>query len=47
MSYQFFGGYGLCKEYPVERFYRDWKLASIGGGTNEVNKDIATKILLK
>ncbi len=44
---QIFGGYGLCKEYPVERFYRDWKLASIGGGTNEVNRDIAARFLLK
>lgn len=44
---QIFGGYGLCKEYPVERFYRDWKLASIGGGTSEVNRDIAARILLR
>ena len=44
---QVFGGYGLCKEYPVERFYRDWKLATIGGGTSEVNRDIAARILLK
>ncbi|MDQ5987054.1 MAG: Acyl-CoA dehydrogenase [Syntrophus sp. SKADARSKE-3] len=44
---QIFGGYGLCKEYPVQRFYRDWKLATIGGGTSEVNKDIAAAILLK
>jgi alkylation response protein AidB-like acyl-CoA dehydrogenase len=46
-SVQIFGGYGLCKEYPVQRFYRDWKLATIGGGTSEVNKDIAAGILLK
>lgn len=44
---QIFGGYGLCKEYPVERFYRDWKLATIGGGTTEVNKDIAARFLFK
>jgi alkylation response protein AidB-like acyl-CoA dehydrogenase len=44
---QILGGYGLCKEYPFERFYRDWKLASIGGGTAEVNRDIAARFLLK
>jgi alkylation response protein AidB-like acyl-CoA dehydrogenase len=44
---QIHGGYGLIKEFPVERFFRDWKLGSIGGGTSEVNKNIAAKILLK
>ncbi|HPF44199.1 MAG TPA: acyl-CoA dehydrogenase family protein [Syntrophomonadaceae bacterium] len=44
---QIHGGYGLMKEYPVERFFRDWKLASIGGGTSEVNKNIAAQLLLK
>lgn len=44
---QIHGGYGLIKEFPVERFFRDWKLASIGGGTSEINKNIAAKLLLK
>jgi alkylation response protein AidB-like acyl-CoA dehydrogenase len=44
---QIHGGYGLMKEFPVERFFRDWKLASIGGGTSEINKNIAAQILLK
>ncbi|HEX3012312.1 MAG TPA: acyl-CoA dehydrogenase family protein [Syntrophomonadaceae bacterium] len=44
---QIHGGYGLIKDFPVERFYRDCKLASIGGGTSEVNKNIAAQILLK
>ena len=44
---QIHGGYGLMKDYPVERFFRDWKLASIGGGTSEINKNIAARLLLK
>ena len=33
---QLHGGYGLMKEYQVERFYRDQKLLEIGEGTSEV-----------
>jgi isovaleryl-CoA dehydrogenase len=32
---QVLGGYGYCREYPVERLHRDSILLSIGGGTNE------------
>jgi hypothetical protein len=37
---QIFGGYGFCREYNVERSYRDFKLIEIGGGTIEIQKDI-------
>ena len=32
---QIHGGYGLMKDYPIERFYRDQRLLQIGGGTSE------------
>jgi acyl-CoA dehydrogenase len=37
---QIYGGYGFMKEYHVERFYRDVKLATIGGGTSEIQRSI-------
>ena len=37
-SQQIFGGYGLMKEYPIERFYRDASILRIGEGTNEIQK---------
>lgn len=40
------GGYGLIKDFPVERWYRDVKLAEIGGGTTEIQKEIAAHFLL-
>jgi alkylation response protein AidB-like acyl-CoA dehydrogenase len=43
---QIFGGYGYIKEYPVERSIRDAKLASIGGGTSEIQKLIIARTLL-
>jgi len=46
MAVQIFGGYGLTKEYPVEKFYRDSKLATIGEGTSEIQRwIIAQKVL--
>lgn len=43
---QIFGGYGYIKDYPVEKFYRDSKLCTIGEGTSEIQKIvIARKIL--
>lgn len=43
---QIFGGYGFTKDYPVEKFYRDAKLATIGEGTSEIQRwIIAQKIL--
>lgn len=43
---QIHGGYGLIKDFPVERWYRDVKLSEIGGGTTEIQKDIAARFLL-
>jgi acyl-CoA dehydrogenase len=37
---QVFGGYAYMREYPIERFYRDARLWSIGGGTSEIMKEI-------
>lgn len=46
MAVQIFGGYGFTKDYPVEKFYRDSKLATIGEGTSEVQRwIIAQKVL--
>jgi len=43
---QIFGGYGFIKDYPVEKFYRDSKLATIGEGTSEIQRwIIAQKVL--
>ncbi len=43
---QIFGGYGFTKDYPVEKFYRDVKIATIGEGTSEIQHlVIARKIL--
>ncbi len=43
---QIHGGYGFTKDYPVEKFYRDSKLATIGEGTSEIQRwIIAQKIL--
>src|SRR5467141_4991934 len=43
---QLHGGYGYMREYPVERFARDARLMTIGGGTSEIMKDIIAKALL-
>ena len=40
------GGYGFIKEYPVEKFYRDVKLLTIGEGTSEVQKMVVARKLL-
>jgi len=39
------GGYGYCSEYMVERYFRDSRLAPIGGGTSEIQKMIIAKAL--
>jgi len=43
---QLFGGYGYMREYPVERLYRDNRILSIGGGTQEIMKEIISKRIL-
>jgi alkylation response protein AidB-like acyl-CoA dehydrogenase len=40
MCLQVLGGYGYCMEYPMQRFFRDSRLATIGGGTSEIQKNI-------
>ncbi len=42
---QIFGGYGYTKEFPVEKFYRDAKLCTIGEGTSEIQKLVITREL--
>jgi alkylation response protein AidB-like acyl-CoA dehydrogenase len=44
---QIFGGYGFTKDYPVEKFYRDVKLLTIGEGTSEVQRIVIARNLLK
>ncbi|GBF48562.1 acyl-CoA dehydrogenase [Leptospira ryugenii] len=41
---QLLGGYGYMKEYAVERFYRDVKLGTIGGGTSEIQRSIIASL---
>ncbi len=43
---QLHGGYGYMREYPVERFFRDNRLLSIGGGTTEIMNEIISKMIL-
>ena len=40
---QILGGYGYCMEYPLQRFYRDSRLATIGAGTSEIQRNIIAK----
>lgn len=40
---QIFGGYGYTKEFPVEKFYRDSKLCTIGEGTSEIQKIVIAR----
>jgi alkylation response protein AidB-like acyl-CoA dehydrogenase len=44
---QIHGGYGFTKDYPVEKFYRDVKLCTIGEGTSEIQKMVIARQLLK
>lgn len=44
---QIFGGYGFVKDFPVEKFYRDVKLLTIGEGTSEIQRIVIAKELLK
>lgn len=43
---QIFGGYGYTKDYPVEKFYRDSKLCTIGEGTSEIQKLVISREIL-
>lgn len=44
---QIFGGYGYTKDFPVEKFYRDSKLCTIGEGTSEIQKLVIAREILK
>ncbi len=44
---QVFGGYGYTKDYPVEKYYRDCKLCTIGEGTSEIQKVVIARNLYK
>jgi alkylation response protein AidB-like acyl-CoA dehydrogenase len=44
---QVFGGYGYIKDFPVEKFYRDAKLCTIGEGTSEIQKLVIARQILK
>ncbi len=44
---QIHGGYGFTKDYPVEKFYRDVKLCTIGEGTSEIQRLVIARQLLK
>jgi alkylation response protein AidB-like acyl-CoA dehydrogenase len=44
---QIFGGYGFTKDYPVEKYYRDSKLCTIGEGTSEIQKIVIAREVLK
>ncbi len=43
---QVHGGYGYCLEYPVQRFWRDSKLGTLGAGTSEMRRLIIARELL-
>ena len=46
-SVQIFGGYGYTKDFPVEKYYRDSKLCTIGEGTSEIQKLVISREILK
>ena len=43
MGLQILGGYGYCMEYPMQRFFRDSRLATIGVGTSEIQRNIIAR----
>jgi hypothetical protein len=43
---QIHGGYGFLKDYPVEKFYRDVRLCTIGEGTSEIQRLVIARHLL-
>ncbi len=44
---QIFGGYGYTKDFPVEKYYRDSKLTTIGEGTSEIQRLVISRRILK
>ncbi len=43
LGLQILGGYGYCMEYPLQRFFRDSRLATIGAGTSEIQRNIIAR----
>ena len=43
LGIQIHGGYGFTKDFPVEKYYRDVKLCTIGEGTSEIQKLVIAK----
>ena len=43
---QIHGGYGYMMEYPIQRYWRDIRLSRIGGGTDEIMKEIIANEVL-
>lgn len=43
---QIFGGYGYSREFPVERYYRDNRLTTIGEGTSEIQRLVIAREIL-
>jgi alkylation response protein AidB-like acyl-CoA dehydrogenase len=43
---QIFGGYGYTKDFPVEKYYRDSKLCTIGEGTSEIQKIVIAREIM-
>jgi alkylation response protein AidB-like acyl-CoA dehydrogenase len=43
LGLQILGGYGYCMEYPMQRFFRDSRVAVIGGGTSEIQRNIIAR----
>ena len=44
---QIFGGYGYTKDFPVEKYYRDSKLCTIGEGTSEIQKIVIAREVIR
>jgi alkylation response protein AidB-like acyl-CoA dehydrogenase len=44
---QIHGGYGYTKDFPVEKFFRDSKLCTIGEGTSEIQKLVISRNILR
>ena len=47
VAVQVFGGYGYTREYPVERFMRDAKITQIYEGTNQIQRVVVARELLR
>lgn len=45
MALQIHGGYGYCMEFPIQRFYRDSRLATLGAGSSEIQRNIIARSL--